>query len=305
MLFSKLLVSAISLVPLASAVPVGNVQGHRHHNQTAIKRDGGGFQDGVYDCSHFPEDQDGVVKLDYLGFGGWTGVQKNDGTFGTASTCQENTYCSYACKPGMSKTQWPSSQPSNGESVGGLICKNGKLHKTQQNSNNLCEGGSGNAYVKNTLGSNVAICRTDYPGTENMNVPTDIGAGSQQPLSVVDEDNYYNWGNKKTSAQYYVNKSGRSAQDVCVWGNEGDDFGNWAPLNFGSGLTDGKIWLSMSKNPLNSQSNVDYKISIKADGGTLSNDCKYENGSFHGSGATSDGCTVSVTGGGAYFELSN
>ncbi|KAL2313398.1 putative secreted beta-glucosidase C2G2.17c [Schizosaccharomyces pombe] len=318
MLFNNFLCFAVSAIPLVSAMPLGNAPYRHHHhaglnasnitvgvnvtNTTAFSKRDGGFPDGVYDCSSFPDDQNGVVRLDYLGFGGWSGVQKNDGKYGTASTCQDNTYCSYACKPGMSKTQWPSEQPDNGVSVGGLYCKNGKLYLTQKDNSNLCEDGKGTAYVKNTLSSNVAICRTDYPGTENMNIPTNIDGGSKQPLSDVDEDSYYNWGGKKTSAQYYVNKSGRSAEDVCVWGNEGDDYGNWAPMNFGSGYTDGKTWLSMSFNPLSS-AKLDYNIRIKSDGGSLSGDCYYEDGSFHGSTADSSGCTVSVTGGNAYFEL--
>ena len=44
----------------------------------------------------------------------------------TSSNCKDGYYCSYACQAGMSKTQWPSEQPSNGMSIGGLYCKNGK-----------------------------------------------------------------------------------------------------------------------------------------------------------------------------------
>ena len=33
------------------------------------------FPDGTYDCSTFPSDQEGVISADYLGLGGWTGIQ--------------------------------------------------------------------------------------------------------------------------------------------------------------------------------------------------------------------------------------
>lgn len=84
----------------------------------------GTFEDGVLSCDEFPSAQ-GVVSLDWLGFGGWSGIENSDGS--TGGSCKEGSYCSYACQPGMSKTQWPAEQPANGVSVGGLLCKNGKL----------------------------------------------------------------------------------------------------------------------------------------------------------------------------------
>ena len=69
-------------------------------------------------------------------------------------------------------------QPSNGVSIGGLLCKNGKLYKSSTRSNYLCEWGVKKANVVNKLSETVAICRTDYPGTENMVIPTVVGGGS-------------------------------------------------------------------------------------------------------------------------------
>ena len=83
------------------------------------KRDGG-FQDGTVKCSDFPS-VNGIVSLDWLGFGGWASVMDMDAN--TSSECKDGYYCSYACEPGMSKTQWPSDQPSDGKSVGGLTVK--------------------------------------------------------------------------------------------------------------------------------------------------------------------------------------
>lgn len=79
-------------------------------------------------------------------------------------TCMDGTWCSYACPPGYSKAQWPAEQPSSGESIGGLVCKNGKLWLTRSTSRKLCTAGADNTKIVNNLGQGVAICRTDYPG---------------------------------------------------------------------------------------------------------------------------------------------
>ena len=259
------------------------------------------FQDGVVPCSQFPSG-DGVVALDYLGFGGWSGLYHDDTS--TGGSCEDGTYCSYACQPGMSKTQWPSNQPANGVSVGGLYCKNGYLYKTNQNSNYLCEWGVDMARVVSEIDQSVAICRTDYPGTENMVIPTIVGAGSEELLTTVDEDNYYNWKGLKTSAQYYVNNAGVSQTEGCVWGEAGSGVGNWAPLNFGAGYTNGIAYLSLIPNPNNRQAaNYNVKIVAYDDSSVVIGDCVYENGSYNGNGQ--DGCTVSVTSGKAKFVFYN
>lgn len=148
------------------------------------------FPDGVYSCDYFPSGQ-GVIALDHLGFGGWSGIYNSDTS--TGGSCKEGSYCSYACQSGMSKTQWPDNQPSNGVSVGGLLCKNGKLYKTNSRSNYLCEWGADKARVVSNIDKSVAICRTDYPGTENMVIPTVVDAGSTSVITVVDQDTYYKW----------------------------------------------------------------------------------------------------------------
>ncbi|WBW70542.1 cell wall beta-glucosidase Psu1 [Schizosaccharomyces osmophilus] len=253
------------------------------------------FQDGVYDCSSFPSDQEGIVALEYLGLGGYTGIQIGNGA---GSSCSEGAYCSYACKPGMMKTQWPSEQPGDGETRGGLVCKNGKLHRTNTDKNSLCEEGLGSASVQNNLGQGVAICQTDYPGSENMVIPTFVDGGATSALTVTDNNSYFHWRGMGTSAQFYVNKAGYSAEKGCQWGNQNDDFGNWAPLVFGAGMTDGITWLSIFQNPLTSQkANYNVKI-VGDDGANVSGDCVFENGSF---GNGSNGCTVGVTSGSAKF----
>jgi hypothetical protein len=132
------------------------------------------FPDGVLDCDTFPSDY-GAVALEYLGLGGWSGVQQVSWgildevidaivTAVSGETCTEGAMCSYACPAGYQKSQWPSAQGSKGQSVGGIQCKGGKLYKTNTNSPTLCEPGTGGVSVQNTLGEQVAVCRTDYPG---------------------------------------------------------------------------------------------------------------------------------------------
>ncbi|TID30213.1 hypothetical protein CANINC_001220 [Pichia inconspicua] len=255
------------------------------------------FEDGVIPCSQFPGGN-GVVALDWLGFGGWSGLYHDDTS--TGGKCEDGTYCSYACQPGMSKTQWPSSQPANGVSVGGLYCKGGYLYRTNTNTNHLCEWGIDSARVVSEIDQTVAICRTDYPGTENMVIPTIVGPGSENLLTTVDQDNYYQWRGMKTSAQYYVNNAGVSMEDGCIWGTPGSGIGNWAPLNFGAGYTNGISYLSLIPNPNNySPPNYNVKIVAYDDASTVIGECYYENGLYNGHGT--DGCTVSVTSGKAKF----
>ena len=254
------------------------------------------FQDGTISCSDFPSGQ-GVVDVTWAGLSGWTTIMDMNGN--TATTCQDGYYCSYACQAGMSKTQWPSEQPADGRSVGGLICKNGLLYRSNTDSNYLCEWGVNSAVAVNNVGQSIAMCRTDYPGSENMVIPTLLEAGSSQPVSVVNEDSYYQWQGKKTSTQYYVNNAGVSAEDGCVWGNSGSGVGNWAPVVLGAGYTNGITYLSIIPNPNNkTPPNFNVKI-VASEGSSVNGECSYENGVYTGSG--SDGCTVSVTSGTAQF----
>lgn len=258
------------------------------------------FEDGTIPCSQFPSGQ-GVIPINWLNEGGWAGIENPDTS--TGGSCRDGSYCSYACQPGMSKTQWPSEQPSDGRSVGGLLCKNGYLYRTNTNTNYLCEWGVNAAYVESQLSQGVAICRTDYPGTENMVIPTFVEAGNQLPLTVVDQDTYYQWQGKKTSAQYYVNNAGVSVEDGCVWSNAGSGVGNWAPLNFGAGSTGGIAYLSLIPNP-NNRTPLNYNVKIIAadSSSQVNGECYYENGSYSGG---SDGCTVAVVSGAAKFVLYN
>ncbi|ODV85474.1 hypothetical protein CANARDRAFT_198682 [[Candida] arabinofermentans NRRL YB-2248] len=257
------------------------------------------FVDGVIKCSEFPAGN-GVIALDNLGFGGWSGLYHPSDT-STGGSCEDGTYCSYACQPGMSKSQWPSSQPSNGVSVGGLYCDGGYLYRSSD-SDYLCEWGLDAARVVSELDDVVSICRTDYPGTENMVIPTVVEGGDEAILTVVNEETYYQWQGDMTSCQYYVNNAGVDYTDGCIWGSSGSGVGNWAPLNFGAGYYDGISYLSLIPNP-NNYDSLNYNVKIVAydDDSTVSGECVYEDGTYNGDGT--DGCTVGVTSGKAKFVL--
>ncbi|KAK6455424.1 uncharacterized protein RJT20DRAFT_47028 [Scheffersomyces xylosifermentans] len=258
----------------------------------------GSFEDGKYSCDSVPLGN-GVISVDWISGleGGFTSIMNQNGD--TSSTCKDGFYCSYACQAGMSKTQWPSAQPANGISVGGLYCKNGLLYRSNTDAENLCEWGAQTASFESQIGQDVAICRTDYPGSENMNIPTLLSAGGSAPVSVVDSDNYYTWRGGKTSTQYYVNNAGVSVEDGCIWGTDGSGVGNWAPVVLGAGTTGGKTYLSLIPNPNNKvPPNYNIKI-VGTDGSNVVGNCKYENGQYNGAGT--DGCTVTVTSGSAQF----
>lgn len=253
------------------------------------------FEDGVYDCDSVPTGQ-GVIAIDWISglTGGWSTIMNANGD--TSSTCEDGFYCSYGCQAGMSKTQWPSEQPASGASMGGLYCKGGKLYRSNKDADTLCEWGTPDINFVSEIGKDVAICRTDYPGSENMNIPTLLTAGGESPVSVVDSDSYYTWRGGKTSTQYYVNNAGVSVEDGCIWGTDGSGVGNWAPVVLGAGTTGGKTYLSLIPNP-NNKEQPNYNLKIVGD--NVVGECKYENGQYNGAG--SDGCTVTVVSGSAKF----
>jgi SUN family beta-glucosidase len=157
-----------SATPTASAAPSSS--GSNGSGGQGVDSD---FPDGELDCSQFPSDY-GPISVDWLQMGGWSGLQfvtisggsvTNIDTGIAGDTCKEGAMCSYACPPGYQKSQWPITQGSTGQSVGGLSCSGGKLHLTNSGlSTKLCIPGTGNVKVQNTLSQVVSVCRTDYPG---------------------------------------------------------------------------------------------------------------------------------------------
>ncbi|GMG42822.1 unnamed protein product [Ambrosiozyma monospora] len=256
------------------------------------------FQDGTIACSDFPS-MDHVVSITWLDNNGWASVMNENGD--TSTECKDGYYCSYACEAGYAKTQWPSEQPSDGKTVGGLYCKDGYLYRSNTDSDSLCVEGKGTVSLQSELSDNVAFCMTDYPGSENMVIPTNLEGGSTCDLFVADSDSYFKWSGAKTSAQYYVNNAGVSVEDGCIWGEAGSGVGNWAPLVVGAGYTNGETYVSLIPNPNNSDA-PNYSVKIEAaDGSVVNGECSYVDGKFSGE----DGCTVSVTSGSAVIKFYN
>lgn len=232
------------------------------------------FADGSVDCSHFPSDY-GASPVEYLKLGGWTGVQDGNQGFANGppgSSCSAGKFCSYACPAGYQKSQWPVDQGSLGQSVGGLKCGSGnKLHLTNAGlSKKLCIKGVGGVSIVNKLGKGVAVCRTDYPGTEGETIPAtfDINA-KKYDLTVPEETTYYKHQGLPTSAQYYINPAGASLEKACVWGNNetAPNLGNWAPLNIGTGQTGGTKWLGILPNaPTNGMAPLGFRVRIVGQG---------------------------------------
>ena len=268
------------------------------------------FPSNSISCSNFPSEY-GAVNLDYLGFGGWSGVQYTSSFSGDLAAgsaivniatavkgqgCKAGAFCSYACPPGYQKIQWPKSQGSSGESIGGLFCNsNGLLELTRDGVSQLCGAGAGGVEVKNSLSKNVAICRTDYPGTEAETVPLNTQPGQTYPLTNPISADYYTWEGSATTAQYYVNPSGADVSDACWWNSPGSNLGNYAPANIGVGVGAGGItYISMFPNhPSNPDGTLDYNIKITGNG--LIGDCEYTNGAYYSNGAAQpNGCTVSL-----------
>lgn len=257
------------------------------------------FVDGTVPCSQFPSGQFGVVPLPYLGYGGWSGIHNSDGS--GDGPCREGSYCSYACKPGMTKTQWPSVQPESGVALGGLFCRNGYLHRSNPNVQEFCKYGKDKAVVTSELTQGVAICQTDYPGREIMSVPTYVLPGTTSPLTCIDSDNDYIWRGGKTSAHYFVNNAGVSQEEGCSWGSQEAGVGNWAPLNWGAGYSGNFAYLSLIPNPAN-RSPLNFNVKIIADfNSRVEGSCVYSGGVYSGSGT--DGCTVTVVEGRGKFLL--
>jgi len=258
-----------------------------------------GFVDNTIPCSQFPSNVPGIVALDYLGWGGWSGIQSGDAA---GSSCTEGSYCSYACAPGMAKTQWPANQPSDGQSRGGLLCVNGLLQRTRTDVTDLCEAQANTAYVQNDVGQEVVICQTDYPGSENMVIPTSVGGTNTSSLiTCINSASYFQWDGKPTSSQFYVQQAGVSQETGCQWGSAGSNIGNFSPLNIGAGMTNGLTYLSLIPNPNGEISALNYNVEIVANsGGSINGACSIINGVFSGG---ANGCTVTVTSGTASFRF--
>ena len=263
------------------------------------------FPSGKIACSEFPSAY-GAVPAGYLGLGKWTGIQRTPSfkmgiskaiseihTAIKGEYCTASSFCSYQCPAGYQKSQWPKEQGATGQSIGGLWCNaDGMLELSNPDQKTLCIKGTGGVKVRNEIGSNACICRTDYPGTESETVALETQPGQEYELTCPDALTYYTWEGGHTSAQYYINPSGNGPEKACTWNSPGSNLGNYSPLNAGVGRgTDGVTYLSLFPNwPTNTDGVLDYKVKIE--GGSMS--CSYEGGKFYSQGKQVEkGCTVS------------
>ncbi|KAI0160357.1 glycoside hydrolase family 132 protein [Xylariaceae sp. FL1272] len=273
------------------------------------------FPSGEIDCTEFPEEY-GALRLDYLGYGGYSGLQYTPNfsslldsvisfiETGVSKPTGQTGFYSYACPAGYVKSQWPTAQGNTGQSIGGLYCNSkGKLELSNPKKKQLCEPGIQGITIVNKLSEGTSVCRTDYPGTENMVIPLDISGSGPFQLANINTADYYVWQGKSTTLQYYVNKKGVNAEAGCRWtcDEDADGCGNWAPVNIGTGQTDGLTYLSVFPNAAISTATLDFNIDVTGD---ISGECYYHVG--EGFSGSSSGCTVSIPdGGSAQITFSN
>ncbi|KAK1768322.1 hypothetical protein QBC33DRAFT_371417 [Phialemonium atrogriseum] len=260
------------------------------------------FPSGKIPCSHFPSDY-GALAIDWVGTQGWTSLQVPDSYVPGVSIknivapisggCSKGMFCSYACPPGYQKTQWPETQGATGQSVGGLWCNsNGFLELTRPSHPRICEQGVGNVFVQNKMSGSAAVCRTDYPASENMVIPLDTKPGGHYELTNPSSNDYYMWQGKPTTAQYYVNRLNLAVQDACTWTSSvlPDAAGNWAPTNIGLGRDAfGVTWISIFPNLPTSHATLNFNIEITGD---VNSQCALKNGVYTGGG---NGCTTAIS----------
>jgi len=256
-------------------------------------------------CNKFPSDY-GAVQIPWSTTEGWAtimkvgklipGVKLNNIEVAVKGGCFGGAVCSYACPPGYQKTQWPNdNQGLTGQSVGGLYCNDeGFLELTRPQHTKLCEPGAGGVFIRNELPGTAAVCRTDYPGSEEMNIPIDTRPGSTYPLTNPKSSEYYVWEGMPTTAQYYVNPLDVPVDDACTWNSKSrpDAAGNWAPTCIGVGKDDSGItYLSVFPNAPTSIALLDFDIEIEGD---VSGECWLRNGQY----SQNNGCTVGIKDGG-------
>ena len=135
--------------------------------------------------------------------------------------------------------------------------------------------------VSDARRTNLPWHQTDRdPGTESETVPLDTQSGTTSPLTCPNGATYYKHLGMVTSAEYYVNMAGVPVEKACIWGTDGTDEGNWAPVVFGVGTdASGATWLSIQttrqNDPINYEE-LNYTVALQGDfGGT--NACFYVN----------------------------
>lgn len=268
------------------------------------------FPDGEIDCDDFPSDY-GAVCISNAGLDCWAGLEDvgtdvytlmqtadiDDFSEPTSGGASAGMFAAYACPTGYDMAQWPDAQGSTGQSIGGLWCgSDNKLYKTRSDGySKLCQKGAGNVHVKNKLSDDVYFCKTLYPSTEAMVLPTCASPGETTELFNPYQNSSFTWQGSSTSAQIYVNLKGIGIDNSCVWDSPdyAESAGNWAGIILGTSVDDSGItYLSLFHNTPTSDTPLDYNIEIAVDGSV---DCTYDYSSneITGDSEGNNGCTVS------------
>jgi hypothetical protein len=140
-----------------------------------------------------------------------------------------------------------------------------------------------------------------------MTFPLTIGPGESGYLANPDQDKYYFWEGKATSAQYYVNSQGVPESEACTWAKPGDARGNWSPTILGTSFAKREGFTGLSQNPERKDVALNYSIDFTGDG--VVSPCRYkkstdqycqDNECWKRSDEPLRGCTVRVN---LNFEL--
>ena len=210
----------------------------------------------------FPGDEDSnlVAVTPNAKNGGWA--------MSPDQACTKDSYCPYACKPGMVMAQWdPDSTYDYPSSMnGGLYCdKNGEISKPFPNKP-YCVDGTGTVKAVNKAGKDMSWCQTVLPGNEAMLIPTIV---SDMATIAVPDTSYW----CETAAHFYINPPGSSEQD-CVWGDDTKSIGNWSPYVAGANTdSNGNTFVKLGWNPIYEDSilksrKIDFSVKIECpDGG--------------------------------------
>ncbi|KAJ5161705.1 hypothetical protein N7492_007097 [Penicillium capsulatum] len=231
--------SQAALVALIASVEARHGHHHaRHHEARSVDTNDTVLVKKSGQCQ-FPSDA-GLVSI--------TPHQQNAGwAMSPNQRCKPGNYCPYACPPGQVSMQWDPKATSYSYPMsmnGGLYCDDdGNIHKPFPNKP-YCEDGTGGLKAKDKTGKSVSFCQTVLPGNEAMIIPTLV-----KELATLAVPGMSYW--CETSAQYYINTPGVSAEEGCVWGTSAKAVGNWSPYTAGANTNgDGVTFLKIGWNPI-------------------------------------------------------
>lgn len=289
-----------ALVLLSASAEASHSHNHQHAHQLLAKKHHQHQLEKRSTCA-FPGDEDPnlVAVTPDMDNAGWA--------MSPDQSCKTDSYCPYACKPGMVMAQWdPDSTYDYPASMnGGLYCdKDGKVSKPFP-SKPYCVDGTGTVKAVNKAGSEMSWCQTVLPGNEAMLIPTLV---TDEATIAVPDPSYW----CSTAAHFYINPPGVGTEG-CVWGDESKPLGNWSPYVAGANTdSDGSTFVKLGWNPIYEASTLmsqSTKFGVKIecpDGGCNGLPCAIEpasgglvDSSLSSSGAGgADFCVVTVPKGG-------